>query len=240
MRRQNSFWIVLVLIFSWAAKAQVDRSPLKIKTPSPEFDLLKENESITVLGEQSVQTHEPESRHLLNFFLGSSSANNLTLTANGTSTQYDFKQASPMMGVGFGYYPAFFNGRWGLLSSIGYAYREQENPTTANSALHMFATDVLVSYRYEYSAHSWVKPYVGVGPGVNIVIQRGIDELNTSEAKGLIVGAVGMGFNIKRLFNMSSPLDWEMNVQYKQWFDNRVSNADYNGSLMSVGFSMIL
>ena len=121
-----------------------------------------------------------------------------------------------------------------------YSYREQENPDTANSALHMIATDVLISYRFERSSRSWVKPYVGVGPGVNIVIQRGIDELNTSEAKGVLVGAIGVGFNVKRLFDLSSPLDWELNAQYKRWFDSSPSNVDYNGQTVSLGFSMIL
>lgn len=239
MRLQNS-WVLMAFLFSFGASAQVDRSPLKIKTPPPQFDLLKENESIAVLGEQSVQSHEPESRHLLSFTIGDMTASSLTLTANGTKTHYDLSRDAAALGVGFGYYPAHFGGYWGLLTSVGYSYREQENLDTANSALHMIATDVLVSYRFERSSRSWVKPYVGVGPGVNIVIQRGIDELNTSEAKGLLVAAVGCGFNVKRLFDFSSPLDWELNAQYKRWFDSSPSNVDYNGQSVSLGFSMVL
>lgn len=239
MRLQNS-WILIASLVSSVAFAQVDRSPLKIKTPPPQFDLLKESESITVLNEQSVQTNEPESRHLLSFNIGGTNANSLTLTANGTKTHYDLNQQAPTIGAGFGYYPARFGGYWGLLTSIGYSYREQANPDTANSALHMIATDVLISYRLERSSRSWVKPYVGVGPGVNIVIQRGIDELNTSEAKGVLVGAIGLGFNVKRLLNFTSPLDWELNAQYKRWFDGSPSNVDYNGQTVSLGFSMIL
>lgn len=239
MRLRNS-WIIGVLMVSSAAWAQVDRSPLKLKAPPPQFDLLKENQSITVLGEQSVQTNEPKSRHLLSFMIGDMTANGLTLTSNGATTHYDLSRQTPVIGVGFGYYPARFGGDWGLLTSLGYSYREQENADTANSALHMIATDVLISYRFERSVHSWVKPYIGVGPGVNIVIQRGIDELNTSEAKGVLVGAVGLGFNVKRLFNLSSPLDWELNAQYKRWFDGSPSNGDYNGQTFNLGFSMVL
>jgi|GEM_PF-4803060 len=239
MRLQSSF-MLMSFLFGSIAFAQVDRSPMKIKTPTPQFDLLKENESITVMSEQTVQTTEPESRHLLTFTIGDMTSNTMNLTANGTTTRYDLSKQAPTIGAGFGYYPAKFGGYWGLLTSIGYSYREQENPDTANSALHMIATDVLISYRFERSSRSWVKPYVGVGPGVNIVIQRGIDELNTSEAKGVLVGAIGVGFNVKRLFDLSSPLDWELNAQYKRWFDSSPSNVDYNGQTVSLGFSMIL
>lgn len=235
--RSSLFFFLLLGV---AAQAQVDRSPLKIKTPSPQFDLLKENESITVMGEESVQTDEPESRHIFNFFIGDMASGNLTLTANGTTTQYDLSQQTPAIGAGFGYYPARFSGYWGLLSSVGYSYREQTNPDSANSSLHMLTTDVLLSYRWERSSLGWWKPYVGVGPGVNIVLQRGIDQLNTSEAKGLLVGAVGLGFNIKKLLDMQSPLDWELALQFKRWIDIHPSNADYGGNMLSLGVSMIL
>jgi len=239
MRLQNKFFI-LALLLSQSALAQVDRSPLKQKSALPQFDLLKENESITVLKEDSVQTHEPESRHLVGFYLGATTANNLTLSSNNTITHYDLSKQTPSVGGAFGYYPARFNGYWGLLSSIGYSFQEQGNAGGADSALHMISTDVLLSYRLERSANSWVKPFVGVGPGVNIVIQRGIDELNTSEAKGLLVGALGVGLNVKRLFNMSTPLEWELTAEYKRWMDIQPSNGDYNGQVLSLGFSMIL
>jgi hypothetical protein len=235
--------LLFLILFCGSAWAQVDRSPLKIKRPNPQFDLLKENESITVMGEQTVQTNEPESRHLFTFSLGTMNANNLTLSSNGMTTKYDLSAQTPTVGAGFGYYPARFSGYWGLLSSIGYSFREQGNGAAANgasSSLHMLTTDILLSYRMEKTAHGWLKPYVGVGPGINVVLQRGIDELNTSEAKGLLVGALGVGFNIKRLFNMDSPLDWELALQYKRWIDLKPSNADYSGNMLSLGLSMIL
>jgi hypothetical protein len=232
-------WWLLALIVPHFALAQVDRSPLKIKTPSPQFDLLKESDSIAVFKEQSVQKEEPASRHVLTVSFGEVSANSLTLTSNNQIVRYDLSQPVPFLGGTLGYYPARFGGYWGLLSSINYAYREQHNPL-ADSALHLFATDVLISYRHETSAQSWFKPFVGVGPGINVVIQRGVDELNTSEAKGLVVGVIGAGFNLKRAFNMSSPLDWELTAQYKRWFDGQPSNVNYNGQMLSLGVSMLL
>jgi hypothetical protein len=75
---------------------------------------------------------------------------------------------------------------------------------------------------------------------MNIVIQRGVDELNTSEAKGLLVATAGAGLNLKRMFSLSSPLDWEVTAQYKRWIDLKPSNANYNGSVVTLGLSMLL
>lgn len=238
---QKNKWILflLAMVIGQTVEAQVDTSPLLSKKKPPPFDLLKESDSLQVLKEQPVQVQPRESRHVLTVQAGMMDANSLTLASNGQVIHYDLSQPVPIIGGQMGYFPAFLGAAWGLQMAVNYSYREQSNPL-APTALHLFNGDCLLSYRYEKDTHAWLKPFAGIGPGLNIVDQRGIDVMNTSEEHGLIVGALGVGFNVKRLFDFDSPLDWELNLQYKRWIEPNVSNADFNGDLLTLGISAIL
>src|SRR4051812_35195053 len=90
------------ILISTSAWAQVDRSPLKIKTPTPQFDLLKESDSIAPLAEQTVQRDEPASRHILNMSVGTVAATSLSLHSNEETVSYDLSNKVPSIGAGFG------------------------------------------------------------------------------------------------------------------------------------------
>lgn len=228
-----------ILVFTApVAFAQVDRSVIKEKAKHPAFDLIKESESIPVMREETVQIENKRSRHVYAASLGQMTAQSLTLTSNGYQMAYDLTKAAPFFGAQMGYYPLRWNGYLGLMGSIGYSMREVIAPT-ASAALHLIANDILLSYRIEISDRAWFKPYFGIGGGVNIVFQRGIDEVNTSEAHGVGVGVLGLGLNMQRLFKSSS-LDWELGVQWKRWIDPQVSNVNYNGNVISLGMAMVL
>jgi hypothetical protein len=230
--------ILILLFLSLPLQAQVDRS-IRTKSQQPQFDLIQESNSLAVLQESTVQSEEPVSRHVITFLAGAGTAKSLQLTSNNHIVSYDLSAPQPFLGASLGYYPAHFGGYWGLTSSINYTWLEQNTATDA-TALHILNGDILLSYRFETSTRSYFKPFAGVGPGINLVFQRGIDEVNTSEAHGIAVGMLGVGINLKRILGLTSPLDWEFTAQYKRWIDTSSSNANFNGGLVSVGLSMIL
>ena len=236
---RNKFLIFLFLVAP-VAFAQVDRRVLREKRKAPAFDLLKESETLAVIKEQTVQKTEPESRHVYGISVGQLTSQSVTLTSNGYTTNYDMTKPAALFAGKLGYYPIHWAaGYWGLMGGIGYSQREKVTPSVS-SALHLFAADLLISYRLEPSSRSWIKPYAGVGGGTNVVLQRGFDQLNTSEAHGVIVSVIGAGFNLNRLFSMTSVIDYEPDLQWKHWTDPKPSNLNFGGNILSVGMGIAL
>lgn len=237
---QLSKLVLFAFLVSQSAFAQIKREVLHGKTPIPTFDPIKESNALPIMKEKTVQSDEPESKHVLTASLGAVTAQSLTLASNGAITHYDLSRPTPVFGVGFGYFPARFMGYWGLDTSLGYSYRQQNNDL-GPSVLHLFNFDTLLAYRFELSSRSWVKPYLGVGPGSVVAYQRGsVDELNTSESHFVGVAEAGLRFNMNRVLSMDSPLGWELTLQYKRWIEPNATNADFNGQLVTVGFSTLL
>ena len=135
----------------------MDRSVLNENNKKrPAFDLIKESDSLAVVKEQTIQKLEPSSRHVYSFTVGDLTAQSVTLTANGYTTNYDMKNEAAIYTAKMGYYPVRWYGYWGLLSAVGYSEREQMSEPVP-SALHLFAADILLSYRLEPSSTSWAK-----------------------------------------------------------------------------------
>lgn len=236
MRLSKLFLLCMIVSqTAWAEK----HDPLNVNGKGAQFDPIKESNTIPVIKEDTVQKDESESKHVLTFAAGTIAAQSLQLASNGLVTKYDLSNPTPVFSAGFGYFPDRFMGYWGLDSSFSYSYREQSNEI-APSVLHLFAFDTLLSYRFEASSRSWVKPFIGVGPGVIVAYQRGIDELNTSESHFVGVGELGLGLNLNRLFSLTTPLSWELRAQYKRWVEPDVTNANFNGQLITLGISTVL
>jgi hypothetical protein len=239
MSLANRFSILVLVVASSGALAQMDRGGFQESKSQGVTNLLKEGESVSVLNEISVQQKEFSSRRVYNLVGGQMAAGNLTLTSHEHIIKYDLSKPMDMIGTSIGYFPYSWHGLWGLEGGVNYGFRNQKT-RTIETVLHVTTGDLLLMYKGETNPRNWVKPFLGIGATLITVVQRGDEGFNTSEARGMGLGVLGLGFNVNRLFSMDSMLDWEVIAQYRSVFGPTKPSADWTGTSWNAGVSLSL
>lgn len=215
-----------------------DRGKITAKPP-PITQLLIESDKLKVLNEDGIQKEEITARRLYGISYSQISADRITLFANDRTVNYATDR-QPAIGAQIGYMPLYFlRGFWGLLGDFHYTYLEQSTGDV-KTALHWSSASASLAYRYEPSSTTWLKPYLALGGGSHVVIQRGPSFYNTSEAKGVMLATLGVNLNLSRIFRLRSPLQWELNGSYQKHTNPSPGRLDFNGDQTNLGLEMAL
>jgi hypothetical protein len=230
MPRSSSLIFLLLALPAFAADF---KSP-QTKTTN----LILENQSLAVLNEQTVQTEPDDARRVYALLATSMSARHLTINSNENRVKYPVDSARGALGAQWGYLPFQFRGYYGLVGTVHYTYLEEEQ--RYKTALHWMTAELHAIYRYEPSRTAFLKPFIGIGGGSHVFVQRGPTGYDTSEAQGVASGFVGVAWNLSRTFKIDSPLTWELTAQYKRVSGPREELMDLNGEHYSLGMELAL
>lgn len=209
--------LVLVAESSFAAKKKDDTID----------SLVRENESLSVALEDTVQVARPESRRTFDFFIGRESAKNFSLYLKGEKTQYNL-DGFTALNIQYGYYPYRRKIMFGILGGVGYSYVEN-HIGDRDTALHLIPIEAMLASRYAFSSRFEV--VAGLGGGVMASVQRGDEADNSSQAKGFGVGQVGLSYGPK----VQSDLPWEILLMYGRRFGPASDSQNWNGDYVRLG-----
>ncbi len=223
-----------LLLGLWLGLASAHAAP---KKSSPNLNLIDESVRLKVLQEESVQKDIPSARRTYTLGFSDTSAKKLEVISNGRTVNYDDVRRPGVSG-GIGYFPLRYRGYFGVLGNVTYSYGERSG--LVKTSLHWITGDIALAYRYEESTSAWIKPFIALGAGYNVLVQRGPSYYNTSEARGVGTGTLGANFNLNRTLNFNSPLTWELTARVRKVIDNADSSLDFNGEHYALGLELAL
>ena len=198
--------------------------------------LVRENESLSVDLEDTVQEAKPESRRTFEFFIGRESADRLSLYLNGQETNYNLSGYTAAT-IQYGYYPYRKRLMLGVIGGVGYGYLENHvtiNGVDRSTSLHLIPIDLMMATRFSVSSR--LEMQAGLGAGVMSTIQRGDELDNSSQAKGYGVGQLGLVYGPK----LESDLPWEVVLMYGRRFASTSASQSWNGDYVRLGFGVRL
>lgn len=230
--------VLCLSLFSGFASAETTAT-FAPSTKSGIPNLIEESRTVAIMNEASVQTEVDPSRSLFGFFVSSISAKKIDMFANEKLVSYKSLQNRPALGASWTYLPLNYFGYWGLTANVNYSYFENRG-TKANTALHWVGGDLGLLYRHEINPNSFLKPFLGLTAGSQVMIQRGTSLYNTSEARGTGALTVGTALNLNRVLAINSPLLWEMQAQWKRVFASGDDRLDFNGNHIQLGMQLAL
>ncbi len=237
MFRADRGAILLFLALSFSIAGATPRPSITSTKPSPVPNLIDESSRLKVLQEETVQQEISRARLKYGLGYGVMSAKKLDILANERQVRYN-DVSRPGIAGNIGYFPLPFHGYFGLIGNIGYNYGE--NSGLVKTSLHWLAADLSLAYRYEASARALFKPFISVGAGYNILIQRGPSYYNTSEARANGIAGVGVNLNLNRTFSFQSPLMWELSAQYRKVIDSEDRGLNFDGEQYALGLELAL
>ncbi len=228
----------VLLFFVGLVVAPVFATDFKAPAKAPQTNLIRENEALTVLIEDTVQIQKDDSRRVYALLATSISAERLIIHANENKVRYPLESARGAVGAQWGYLPFQFYGYFGILGTVHYTYLEQAQEY--KTALHWMTVDLHAIYRYEPTRRTLLKPFFGLGGGSQIFIQRGPTGYDTSEAQGVASGILGVAWNLTSTFKVRTPLLWELTLQYKRINGPEEERMNLDGEHYSVGMELAL
>lgn len=208
--------------------------PASTKTPN----LIRESEALSVLQEQSVQSTPDQARRIYSLMITSLNAQKLTINSNENRVTYPVDSSRGAIGAQWAYLPIHFHGFLGVSGMVHYTYLEEEQQH--KTALHWMIADLHLLYRYERSSRALLKPFVGIGGGTHVFIQRGPLGYDTSEAQGVGSALLGLAWDFSRTLSINSPLNWELTMQYKRVLGKDEQLMNLNGDHFSLGLELAL
>ena len=210
----------------------------KAPSKAPQTNLIRENEALTVLKEETVQIQQDNTRRIYALLATAISAERLIIHSNENKVRYPLDSARGAIGAQWGYLPVQYYGYFGILGTVHYTYLEQASEY--KTALHWMTVDLHAIYRFEPRRQTLLKPFVGLGGGSQIFVQRGPTGYDTSEAQGVASGIFGVAWNLTRTFAVRSPLLWELTLQYKRVNGPEEEMMNLDGEQVSVGMELAL
>lgn len=204
---------------------------------APSLNLIDESSRLQVLQEETIQKEVFTSRRTYSFGYANMAAKKMDVVVDDRVVRYD-ELSRPAVTGGISYYPVQFYGLFGITGNVTYSYGEKKG--FVKTALHWAEADIALAYRYERTTTQWIKPFVTLGAGYNVLVQRGASYFNTSEARGVGIGTLGVNLNLNRTFAFNSPLMWELTARYRRIVDNEDVNLDFNGEHYALGLELAL
>tara|TARA_Y100001958_G_scaffold159214_1_gene159758 strand:- start:203 stop:889 length:687 start_codon:yes stop_codon:yes gene_type:complete len=200
--------------------------------------LIEESQSLSVLGESSVQVERADSHRVYGVQYSRISPQNVRLELNGENYVYDIQSDTPSFGAHFSYLPALVSLPFetGLDFEINYLTLEGRGETSLTPVqLHFVSLEP--SLFVQKGVGYGLVPVVGAGYSVGVNFQRGFRDENTSVASRFPFGFLGIQFHLSQLF--SSDLDWLLKLEQRNSFGG---STDQNGvselSRTSLGVSV--
>lgn len=202
-------------------------------------DLINESQTLSVLGEASVQSSKSESRRVYGIQAGRTGEQQVLLSTDAEAFQYDLGGGAPSVGAHFSFLPAG-GGRgfdWGVDSSVNYlTQRGRGLDSGVSTQLHVVTFEP--SLFVEKSIRFGLLPKIGGGYGLASYFQRGYNDENLNSIKGFgfIYGALGLQLNQFSLFE--SDLDWLLHIEHRASFISSGPEGLSNWMRTSLGLSV--
>jgi hypothetical protein len=226
-----------VLSASLASISQAQTRESLLKTKSPSTDLATESRSLSLQTEASVQAKSTDTPSFLTISAGTWSPTSIQIRSRDRARQYQFHDAMPVVGVNFEIYPLNFDGQWGMSFGTLYGYKEQRQGTA--TALHVLVAEAALAYRMQLQDRQWIIPFVKAGyDGVGLV-QRGLEDDNTSLRGQFYSASLGFDVPLNRVPWFESRLQTALRLQYQNTFGKN-SRQNWNGDSYSMGVNLTL
>lgn len=200
-------------------------------------NLLRETRALHLLDEPSVQAEAKPRSRSYSFYFGELRGQNFTVQSASRPVRYDLNQSLISFGFGYTQYPFFWKGQWGWQASFSYASTNGAVDRSLTK-LHLFPSQVGLIYRGRAQAAQYWAPLFGLGLGNVVLVQRGSENLNTSESQfmGYAKAGVWWGFGEQLQKADRTPLD--LSLFFQQLISPVTRDSNWNAGSVMLGLGL--
>jgi hypothetical protein len=230
-------WVIagFVLMLGLAAHA---REGFKVPQPSV-INLLEESQRLNLMIEPAVQRRVQPINETFSMALGAMQVGQTDISTPYHATRYSSLKPYTMARVGFEKLPWNFHGQWGWGIDLSYGYRDRQQEYS-RTTLHLMPIVGELVYRGRLKSGQLWAPFVAVGGGEMIFVQRGGDGYNTSGADGFGSASMGLWWGIGQWLTPDSMTPLDLSLRYRRIFLGRSDTANWNGDsfFLSTGVTL--